>query len=440
MSLYYKLDTKQIAILAYACSATCCLSLACVSLLYPEFHIRYFSGALWLATAITVLFACTSCLFGLARFSLGYAIGFYLYVMILGYLWLNSFSDLPYNHAVTGLSAAASALSFLLPALLINEPLPRLVRLSERTASRGLTLILMVSMAVILVGAWYNFRMVGIDRIYDFREALAFPTPVSYLLGITSNSLLPFAFACFVLRKNLWRAGLVIFLILLIYPITLAKASLFAPVWLVGLTVVSRFIDARSTVVLSVFAPIVFGLLIFFLVRQGMLHYGTITYFGLVNFRMIAIPSVAMDYYNYFFSTHESTYFCQVQFVKALVSCPYTEPLSVVIYKFFGIGGYFNASLFATEGVASVGTLFAPFSALACGLVIAVGNRLSAGLPDRFILISSAIIAQTLMNVPLTTVMLSYGGGLLFLLLYLTPREMFHTGHVVQADLKTSVA
>jgi hypothetical protein len=50
-----------------------------------------------------------------------------------------------------------------------------------------------------------------------------------------------------------------------------------------------------------------------------------------------------------------------------------------------------NASLFATEGVASVGVLLAPISAFICGLVVALANRLSAGLPCRFVLISGAL-------------------------------------------------
>jgi len=87
--------------------------------------------------------------------------------------------------------------------------------------------------------------------------------------------------------------------------------------------------------------------------------------------------------------------------------------------------GNLNASLFATEGIASVGLLFAPLTALLCGLVIALGNRLSAGLPPRFILISAAVLPQLFLNVPLTTVLLRYGAALIFLLWYLTPRAMF---------------
>jgi hypothetical protein len=107
------------------------------------------------------------------------------------------------------------------------------------------------------------------------------------------------------------------------------------------------------------------------------------------------------------------------------MSCPYHETLGLVIYKAFGIGGNFNASLFATEGIASVGALFAPVTAFACALVIAMGNRLSAGLPPRFIMLSGAILPNVLLNVPFTITLLTHGAALLFLLWYLTPRPLF---------------
>src|SRR6266851_4080386 len=111
--------------------------------------------------------------------------------------------------------------------------------------------------------------------------------------------------------------------------------------------------------------------------------------------------------------------------------CPYQDQLSIVMERTYKLGN-FNASLFATEGIASVGVLFAPVAVFMCGLVIALGNRLSAGLPAGFILISGAILPQVLLNVPLTTVLLSHGAGLLFLLWYITPRTIFGQEAVAQ--------
>ncbi|HEY2247974.1 MAG TPA: hypothetical protein VGH70_11060, partial [Bradyrhizobium sp.] len=77
------------------------------------------------------------------------------------------------------------------------------------------------------------------------------------------------------------------------------------------------------------------------------------------------------------------------------------------------------------EGVASVGPTLAPLTALACGLVIALGNRASAGLPARFVLLSGAVVVQSFLNVPLTIAMITNGTAILFLLWYLTPRCLF---------------
>jgi hypothetical protein len=150
----------------------------------------------------------------------------------------------------------------------------------------------------------------------------------------------------------------------------------------------------------------------------------TLYYFGLVNIRMMATPSSAMDIYNDFFSSHPLTWFCQISFLKPLMGCPYQEQLSLVMEKTYQLGNI-NASMLATEGIASVGLYLAPLVALACGLVLALGNRASAGLPPGFVLISAALLPQTFLNVPFTTALLTHGAGLLFLLWYIMPRTMF---------------
>ena len=220
-------------------------------------------------------------------------------------------------------------------------------------------------------------------------------------------------------RKAPWRAVAILVLLLLCYPITLSKTAFFAPFWLIAALVLSRIFEARIAVVWLLLGPILAGLasIILFNAYSAFL-------FSTVNFRMIAIPSVAMDVYNDFFARHELTHFCQILLLKPIMPCPYQEQLSIVMAKAYGLGN-FNASLFATEGIASVGLFSAPVTTFLCGLVIALGNRLSAGLPPRFILISGALLPQILLNVPLTTALLTHGAGILFLLWYITPRAMF---------------
>ena len=406
--------------------AMCCISLICVVYLNPVYHMQFDSSRMLFPIVTVAAFAPVGLLFTFAEFSFGYFVGFYFFGMVAGYLWGNFFSGFYYNHQLAGLSAAASAVAFLLPALFITSPIRQLWVMSPRTFDRLLTLILVLGLITVASAASYNFRFVSVKDIYDFRGEINFPLTLNYLVTITSTALLPFAFACYVTRKDPWRAGAVLLLLIFYYPVTLSKVALFAPAWLMVIMLVSRFFEPRLSVILSLLAPLVLGLILFYLFEAQVLSYNaTIPYFETVNFRMVAIPSIGLDFYNDFFSRHDPTHFCQLRLLKPLIPCPYHDQLSIVIFNEYGVGGNFNASLFATEGIASVGTLFAPVAVFACGLVMALANRLSAGLPSRFVLLSGAILVQILLNVPLTITLLTHGAAFIFLLWYVMPRTMF---------------
>jgi len=415
-----------LALLLYFHVFACCLSLVYVAEFYVGLQIAFFDTARLYAAALNAaLFSLVSVVFTFSRFSFGHFLGFYLYTLILGYLWLVEFSKFPYDHTIAAVSAFVSALAFLVPALFVTAPIRQRFVLSTRSLENLLSAILIFAATVIVAGALYNFKMVGLAEMYAFRGELEFPAWLRYAIGVTSNALLPFAFACFVARGNRWRAAAVLLLMLLFYPIMLTKLALFAPFWLLFLALLSRFFDARVSVVLSLFFPILSGVILALLVRPGALRIEQIVpYFGAINFRMIAFPSVALDFYSDFFSTHRLTYFCQILFLKPFVDCPYTEYLSVVMARTYQLGNL-NASLFATEGIASVGPMLAPLPAFACGLVIALANRLSSGLPSKFIMLSGGILPQVFLNVPLATTFLTGGAATLFLLWYITPRAMF---------------
>jgi hypothetical protein len=396
----------------------CCTSLAQVA--HWQSYMLYDPDRLHYAIAAVLAFSAVALLFVFARFSFGYFIGFSLFNMVLGFLWLNTFSKFDYDHRLAAVSAAASAALFLLPALSINAPARQAFVLSPRAVELLLKFILAVALGTIIAASFYNFRLVSIRQIYDFRHDLYLPTPLRYLTGIVSTVLLPFACACYLALNRRWSAALPLILLLLFYPITLSKFALFSTAWVVSLLVLSRIFQARAVTILSILLPMLLGVV----VMAAYFNNQTLYYFGLVNIRMMAIPSSAMDIYNHFFSNHPRTWFCQISILKPLMSCPYQEPLSLVMDKTYQLGNI-NASLFATEGIASVGPYFAPLVALACGFVIALGNRASAGLPSGFVMISAALLPQTFLNVPFTTSLLTHGAGLLFLLWYVMPRTMF---------------
>jgi hypothetical protein len=415
-----------LTLLLFVYIVTCCLSLIYVAEFYAYLDlVRFDKSHPYTAALIIAPFAIVSLLFAFGRFSFGYFVGFYFYTAILGYLWLAISPRFHYDHILASASAFASALAFFVPALFITSPIKQRLVLSARALDHLLSGILILAITIIAVGAYYNFRVVGLAQIYNFRDEIEFPAWLRYAIGATSNALLPFAFACFIARGDRWRAGAALLLLLLIYPVTLTKLTLFAPFWLLYLALLSRFFEARKTVVLSLFLPILVGVVLGTLYEGNVLTFKqAVGYVSAINFRMITFPSIAIDVYNDFFSTHDHTRFCQIIFLKPFVSCPYADQLSIVMAKAYQMGNL-NASLFATEGIASVGLLLAPLAAFVCGLVVSLANRLSSGLPSNFILVSGGILPQVFVNVPLTTTLLTGGAAVLFLLWYITPRTMF---------------
>jgi hypothetical protein len=429
--LRIRLDSKAaLTTLVLLHSAVTCLSLIKIATLQSYIH---FSGErLWLAVVVAVGFSAVSLLFVVARFSFGYVIGFYFYTMILGYLWIDVFSEYNYPHLFAGISAALSLVLLLLPVLFIRAQFRPLVVLSKVHFEHLLTLILVLSAVTIAAASTYNFRLVSIANIYDYRDALAFPTAVQYLTGWVSSTLLPFAFACYWLLGYLWRTALVLVLLLLFYPITLTKFAFFTPIWIIALAVISRVFEARTSALLTLFLPMLAGVILISISIPSIGHTAIyaiadaarIRMFDIINIRTVAAASSALDMYNHFFASHPLTWFCQISVLKPLTQCPYQEPLAVVMQNTYGLGNL-NASLFATEGIASVSLYLAPLTALASGLVLALGNRASAGLPPRFVLMSAGVLPHVLLNVPLSVAMLTHGTAILFLLWYVTPRSLF---------------
>jgi hypothetical protein len=353
----------------------------------PMYHIgfsEHWRGMIFVPVCLTIAIGST---FVFAKFSFGYFAGFYLFTMMAGYFWLNTFSVLIYDHTEALISASASITLFLLPSLMIRAPtwtFPIPGRLFERIPEA----ILCFAAIVLLACAWSGFHFIGLDGMAQYRNELAqgHSRAVEYAIGNISGALIPFGFACSLFRKRWWMLTALCVVSLLYYPATLTKVSLFVAPFLIFMAVLSKLFEARACVIISLLLPLIIGLSAFALFGLGS-HI-----FSLLNIRLLAIPSIALEHYFAFFSDHPLTGFCQISFFKPLISCPYADQLGVVLANEYHLGNM-NASLFATEGVASVGPVFAPLSALACGFVIALGNKVSgAFLQARSILWRSLFI------------------------------------------------
>jgi hypothetical protein len=402
-------------------------SLSNVSALQPAFHVG-FSGhwrnIIFLPLCLTIAL---STAFVFSDFSFGYFSGFYLYTMIAGFFWVNAFSGLAYDHNRALISAAASVALFLMPSLVIRAP-GWTFQISNELFDRIPEGILYLTTAILIVCAYDGFHFVGLSGMVQYRNELAqtHSRLIEYVIGNINGALIPFAFACFLVRKRWLMLTALCAVSLLFYPVTLTKISLLVAPFMIFMAAISSRFEARTCVILSLLVPLIVGLLAVVGVESTDATSARSVIFMILNFRLLAIPAISLEHYFAFFSDHPLTHFCQISLLKPMIACPYSDQLGPVFANQYHLGNM-NASLFATEGVASVGPMLAPIVALVCGLVIALGNKVSEGLPPRFVLISAAVIPHVLLNVPLSTALVSDGFGVLLLLWCVTPRNYFGT-------------
>jgi hypothetical protein len=402
------------------------LVMNCVSLTVVLHNSTPDNPRFWPAVAVTVAAALFIPLFMRARFGFGYLIGFNFYCLIAGSLWLSHFTlgaaDGDYNRAEARWSAAASLLLVLLPLLFQVKPLRPRVTLSARTMSRLLLAVLAFTAVVLAWNARYGFALVSTNEADRLRDTLSRPTVLSYIDGWLIAALLPFAFAWFATQRRYGPAALSIFLIAAFYPVLLNKTVAFTGVWLPFLFILFSLVEARRATILALLLPMLIGLIVALLTIVGLPNKIFALVFGGVNYRMLAFPAWALERYFDFFAHHDLTHFCQIGIVRHFTGCPYQFQLGAEMETHYHMGNL-NGSLFATEGVASVGPVLAPLSALVCGLILSIGNSVSAHLPKRMVATSAGVAMQVLVNVPLSASLLSNGMLLLFLLWYVTPAD-----------------
>ena len=365
-------------------------------------------------------------LFILARFSFGYVIGIAFYAMMIGFFFYTYFTSSIYDFVLARWSALASLLLFLLPVLFQTRALPRALALSRPVMDKVVTGLLGLALVVLAVSAAYGFALVGLAESEALRGSFPRPAILNYVIGAIVSAVLPFIFAYFAWHRRYWLAGAAILMSWAYYPVALNKSVLFAGLWLPYLFVVFRCFEPRRAAIIALLLPMLPGIVAYNLIDHdwlspdGAVGRAALFEIGSVNVRMYAFPTFAMNFYSEFFTNHPVTHFCQIGVIRAIYGCPYPFQLGVVMADAYHMGNL-NGSLFATEGIASVGPLWAPVSALVCGLIVSFGNSASARLPAPVVATSAGMAVQALLNTPLSVSLLSNGVLVLWLLWALTP-------------------
>jgi hypothetical protein len=381
----------------------------------------------WHAVASTIVLCAFIPLFARARFSFGYFAGISFYSMIIGFLWASYFMVEQYDHVLARWSAVASLLLFLVPALFQNKPPPRALTLSPRAMNRLMLVLLVLSAVILAISATYGFALVGLSESEQLRSSFPRPGVLNYFIGWSIGAVLPFAFAYFAWHRRYVLAAAAVLLMWCSYPVLLNKSVVFGGFWLPYLFVLFRLFEPKRATVYSLLILMLPGIVAYHMMEYGWISPdGTLGHalrfvLGTVNVRLFGYPTLAMNNYSDFFAHHPLTHFCQIGVIRAIYGCPYPFQLGASMAEAYHMGSM-NGSLFATEGIASVGPTWAPLSALVCGLIVSLGNSASVRLPAPVMATSAGFaVQQALLNAPLTVCLLSNGLLVLWLLWAVSP-------------------
>lgn len=131
-----------------------------------------------------------------------------------------------------------------------------------------------------------------------------------------------------------------------------------------------------------------------------------------------ALPGV----YSQFFANHPHTYYSHINLIGLLVPYPYAQSVGQEVgFDMSGVAVNANASFWATDGIAAAGNVGVVLIGVFVGLFLAVCNGLVKPAVTRLAYLASIPFVMMIANSSLFTALLTGGGGLLFMMIYLWP-------------------
>lgn len=280
--------------------------------------------------------------------------------------------------------------------------------------------------AIIMIGIFNreHMRLVSFADVYELRfEASAVPSNllIDYLTMWLSYCFISYFFARAIIHKKMLHLGLGLVGSLLLYLSTGAKASMLLLVMTFGLIAIWKTGPGFLTRIL--FA--VFGLIltvVILLPDEGIFLWVK----SIILVRIIGSSGwVASKYYE-FYDKNGLTYYTHIGPIKTIFGgYPYGEySLGQVIgIEYSGAAeANFNASFWASDGFAAAGILGLLIVTIPVIILLYFINRFSIGFSNRFTVTWCTGFFVAMLNLPLTTALLSGGGLIILLLMWYTTR------------------
>jgi hypothetical protein len=296
---------------------------------------------------------------------------------------------------------------------------------SERRLKPVMFVATAVTMAVIVAVFRDHMRLVSFADVYDLRfEASEVETSplVDYPMLWLSYCFLPFFLALGFHRHRVVYLAWALIGCVIIYAATGAKAVLLMPVIIFAVYILTGA-GSQLLLRLLLIMTVTVVLIIELLPNEGALLWVK----SILLVRILGTAGWNMSKYYEYFGAHDYTYYTHIGPVNALTDAyPYGERSlgQVIGFEYTGdIEANFNANFWASDAFAALGVPGIPLVTVAMCAVFFAINRFSSGYSKRFVTLWLAGFWLALLNLPLTTALLSGGGALVMLLLWAFRRK-----------------
>lgn len=227
-------------------------------------------------------------------------------------------------------------------------------------------------------------------------------------------------------RNHFYLLILGVFGYIIIYMIEASKISLIVPFVMIGLYLLTKLSTFRSyylTFGVSIASAVAFLLTSQFSIVKILAD--------LVLFRSIAIPAQTFAQYSDLFAARGHTYWSNVRGINIFVappagfaSDPYWPVLGQIVgVEYYGVGSQMNANanLFAGEGVAAAGSVGVLVVGAALIVWLQMLDRAAERWNPTFATLLAVPLGLGLANTHLSTLLLSFGGAALWIILRYYP-------------------
>lgn len=299
---------------------------------------------------------------------------------------------------------------------------------SDRHLAPILGVLTVVSMLVLVASYHEYMRLVSFEDVYDLRFAANENERsglVNYLISWLSYCFLPFYFARGVLRRNFADIAIGLLGCVLIYAATGSKAAILMPAVIL---ILNRLIGSGKDFLLRLVTVLTISI---FLVTELLPDDGILFWVkSILLLRVLGTGGWNMTVYYDYFSTNGYTFYTHIGPINALIGgYPYgAYSLGQLIgLQYSGSEqANFNANFWASDGFAALGVLGVPVvTAALCAVFFAI-NRIASGFSTRFVVLWLVGFWLAMLNLPLSTAVLSGGGAMTLLLLWSARKASTH--------------